>query len=152
MSISVSELWACYRGINPEAPLAVPDSYHFCDNQRDADLCAQLVVSGKKRATAPSLAELQLGGEPVPQVGDHAVITDWAGMAVAVIETLSVEIISFGAVDEAFARAEGEGDGTLKCWKAAHQRYYESVLAKSAYHVDDDLQIACVTFKAVLTA
>ena len=152
MSNSVSELWARYLKINPDAPVAVPDSYHFCDNQKDADLCAQLVVNGQKRATAPSLAELELGGEPVPQVGDYAVITNWAGAAVAVIETLAVEIMPFGAVDAEFARAEGEGDGTLEWWKAAHQSYYESVLAGTDYRVDDDLQIACVTFRAVLTA
>lgn len=44
-------------------------NFHFCDNQKDADICAQLVASGRKRATAPSVAEFELAGDVPPLAG-----------------------------------------------------------------------------------
>lgn len=152
MNSSVIRLWDQYRAINRDAPADVPISFHFCDNQKDADLCAALVVSGQKCASAPSVAELELAGDSIPQAGDHAIVTDWAGNAVAVIRTVSVEITRFGEVDEDFARAEGEGDLTLEWWRTAHQAYYESVLAGSRHIVNADLEIVCERFELVLAA
>lgn len=152
MNSSAIRLWDQYRAINRDAPADVPISFHFCDNQKDADLCAALVVSGQKRASAPSVAELKLAGDSIPQVGDYAIVTGWAGNAVAVIRTVSAEITRFGEVDEEFARAEGEGDLTLEWWRTAHQAYYESVLAGSQHIVNADLEIVCERFELVLAA
>ncbi|RYG96813.1 MAG: ASCH domain-containing protein [Alphaproteobacteria bacterium] len=152
MTSSVTRLWDQYRAINPNAPADAPISFHFCDNQADADLCASLVATGQKRATAPSVAELELAGDPIPRVGDYAIVTDWRGNAIAVIQTVSVEIKKFGDIDEEFARSEGEGDLTLEWWRAAHQAYYENVLTGSKYRVDDDLEIACESFEVALKA
>jgi len=152
MHSSVEQLWRRYRSINPAAPAAVPPSFHFCDNPEDADLCAELVVAGRKRATATSLAELELGGDPIPQVGDYVIVTDWAGNARAVIRTTSVQIRRFGDIDEKFAASEGEGDLTLEWWRAAHDAYYRRVLAGSSYIVDDNLEIACEEFEVIMSA
>lgn len=152
MDSSLHRLWDRYRALNPDAPKDVPISFHFCDNSHDADLCAELVASGKKRATAPSVAELKLAGDPMPRVGDLAIVTNWAGTAVAIIRTMSVEIKRFSEIDDAFARAEGEGDLSLKWWRAAHLSYYRNILAGSQYEVDDNLEIICEHFELVLKA
>jgi uncharacterized protein YhfF len=80
------------------------------------------------------------------------VVTNWLGEAKAIIRTTRVEIRRFVDVDEAFAAAEGEGDGTLAWWRSVHQAYYERVLAGSSCIVDDDLEIACEHFEVLLTA
>jgi uncharacterized protein YhfF len=87
-----------YRDANPSAPTDVPISFQFCDNREDADFCAALVLAGRKRATAASLAELELSRAPLPRPGDFAVVTDWAGEAQAIIRTTSVEIRRFKEV------------------------------------------------------
>lgn len=76
MQEQVSEFWARYRAVHPDAPARPKAVFHFCDNQADADICADLV-----RATASSLAELALAGDPVPRAGDLSVVTDWFGAA-----------------------------------------------------------------------
>lgn len=149
MNSSVERLWERFRALHHDAPAEAPISFHFCDNQSDADLCAKLVLARKKMASAPSVAELQLAGDPIPQVGDYAVITDWAGNAAAIIRTTSVEIKRFAEVDEEFARAEGEGDLTLEWWRTAHRSYYETVLAGSHHVVDADLEVVCERFELV---
>lgn len=152
MEQSVAQLWGRYREVNRDAPANAPASFYFCDNQEEADLCAALVAAGKKRATAISIAELQVAGDAIPQVGAFAIVTDWAGKAVAVIRTSSVEIRRFREVDEAFARAEGEGDLTLEWWRAAHRAYYERVLAGSGHVVNADLEIVCERFELMFKA
>ena len=152
MHRSVEQLWQRYCAAHPDAPPAHPPAFYFCDNPKDADLCAALVAAAIKQATAASLAELELAGCAVPQVGDLAIVTDWAGEALALIRTSAVEIRRFGDVDAGFAYDEGEGDRTLEWWRAAHRAYYSRVLAGSGIAVDDDLQIACEWFEVVLRA
>lgn len=151
MHPSVGHFWARYRAANPGAPAEVPAIVHFCDNQEDADMCAELVVAGRQSATAPSLAELRRAGDPLPSVGDLAIVTNWAGEAKALIRTCSAEVRSFSEVDEEFAQAEGEGDGSLGWWRTAHRAYYTRTLAGSGQILDDDLAIVCERFELLLT-
>ncbi len=152
MDDSVARLWAQYRGVTPSVPASLPLSYSFSDNAEEADALLELVLSGVKCATAPSVAELELAGDPIPQPGDYAIVTDEAGIARAVIQTRSVEIRRFADVDEEFARTEGEGDRTLSWWRTAHQGYYSRVLAGTAYAVSDDLEVVCEEFDLLFAA
>ena len=152
MHPSVEALWTRYRALDPAAPAQTPIAYHFCDNEADARTCLALVLAGTKRATACSLAELEAAGAPIPAAGDFAIVTDWAGVAKAVLRTTAVEVRRFGDVDAAFAAAEGEGDGSLAWWREAHHGYFSRVLAGSGHAVDDDLLIACEHFEVVLVA
>lgn len=149
---SVDELWERFRKTRSGVPDAPPQVFHFCLHREDADECAELVAAGRKRATATSLEELELQGQPLPRSGDLAVVTGFDGNAVAVIETDRVEVHRLGDIDEHFAMAEGEGDGSLAWWREAHLRYYSEVLADSGTPVDDDLLIACEHFRVVLAA
>ena len=91
-------------------------------------------------------------GDPVPQPGDFAIVTDWNGEAKAVIRTHTVDIRKFHEVDAAFAYAEGEDDRSLAWWRDAHRAYYRRALAGSGCRVDDDLEIACEYFDLVFSA
>ena len=152
MMPTVDHLWSRYRALRPCAPGMPGAVFHFCDNAVDADICADLVVRGIKRATACSLAELELEGQTLPRAGDLSVVTTWDGLAVAVIQTTEVNIRRFGDIDAVFAATEGEGDGSLAWWREAHHAYFSRVLAGSSTLVDDDLLIACETFECVLLA
>lgn len=147
---SVDALWDCYRAYNPDAPPEPADSFHFCDNREDADTCLRLVLEGKKRATAASVLEYERVGDPIPKPGDCSVVTDFDGVAKAVIRTTHVEIKRFADVDEEFARAEGEGDLTLEWWRKAHRAYFLRMLKDTPELVNDDLLIACEHFEVVM--
>lgn len=79
---------------------------------------AALVIAGRKRATVWD------GREENPTVPGMrwAVMAD--GRAVAVIETVAVGRRRYDQIDEAFAALEGEGDGSLAFWRAAHEDYF----------------------------
>lgn len=146
---TVSLIWERYRRENPDVAEQPPFAFHFCDLREDANVCADLVVQGRKQATAASLKELELAGLEPARPGEHFIVTDFDGIAKAIIRTTSVDIRRFGDVDEEFARAEGEGDLTLGWWREAHRGYFARVLEGSGTPVDDDLLISCEHFETV---
>jgi len=123
--------------------------WHFCDNKEDANKCAELVLSGKKKATSPSIWELIIKNIAIPQKGDLNIITNWEGVAKGIIQTRSVKILRFDQITSYHARLEGEGDGSLEYWRKAHRSYYERVLKGSSYDVKDSMPIVFEQFELV---
>jgi uncharacterized protein YhfF len=143
---SVIALWARYRALNPDAAVALPNVECFCDNREDADLCAALVLQGRKRATSSALIDYQREGEPLPEPGKLVILTDWSGEAKALIETKAVAVRRFGDVSAGFAALEGEGDGSLAGWRAAHRAFW----MRRGETVDDDFMVVCEAFEVLL--
>jgi len=150
---SPEAMWHAFLASAADSP--GPDSYtawHFCDTQGAADELAELVLAGHKRATTAALWIHELTGEPLPRPGDLSVVTDWPGRARCVIRTTSVEIVAFFEVDAEFARAEGEGDGSLAYWREAHWSYFTRELAAFGRLPADDMPLVCERFEVVYGA
>lgn len=79
---------------------------------------AALVIAGRKRATVWD------GPEEKPTVPGMRWDVMAGGRAVAVIETVAIGRRRYDGIDEAFAALEGEGDGSLAFWQAAHKAYF----------------------------
>jgi uncharacterized protein YhfF len=150
MHPSVPRLWANYLATSGQpASTPCPPSWHFCDNEHDADTCAALVLAGRKRATAPSLWFFEIRNLPVPSAGDLDIVTDWKGVAQCIIRTTDVAIVRFRDVTADHARLEGEGDGSLEFWRTAHRAYYERELEGTQYSPADDMPIVCQYFDVI---
>jgi uncharacterized protein YhfF len=137
---------AVVTGMSAEATVP-PPAWAFGDNPRLADELLDLVLAGTKTATATSVAELELGDEPIPQAGDLSIILDGSGRPRALIRTTGVEIVPFGQITEAQASLEGEGDGSLASWRREHEAYFRRVLAEIGTEFSPDLPIAFETFE-----
>jgi len=123
---SVENIWNDFLYKHPDIEIReTPESFYFCDNKEDADVCAELVNKGIKQATAPSLWWFEKNNEPLPKIGDQYIVTDWEGIAKAIIETTKVEQVPYNKVTPEFARIEGEGDKSIKFWKEVHEAYYK---------------------------
>jgi uncharacterized protein YhfF len=148
---SVAEMWDAFVTARPDVagPDATYSAWHFCDNQADADELAELVLAGRKRATASALWSYEAEGEPLPQVGDFSVITDWRGNARCVIRTTAVEVVAFESVGAEFAAAEGEGDGSLEYWREAHRAAFARELALIGKTLEPDMPVMCECFDVV---
>ena len=84
-------LWEKFIHKHPEySSEEEPDSFYFCDNEKDANECAALVVKGIKQATATSKWWYDTHNEALPQIGDLYIVTDWNGNAKAIIKTTKV--------------------------------------------------------------
>jgi uncharacterized protein YhfF len=99
---------------------------------------AALVIAGRKRATVWDGRE----GNPTAPGMLWAVMV--AGRAVAVIETVTVGRRRFCDIDVEFAAVEGEGDGSLAFWRAAHEEYF-----RKAGGFDPQMWLWCEGFRLV---
>ena len=121
----------------------------FGDTPALADELAELVIEGRKRGTAPCVAEIELAGDALPAVGDHLVVLDGRGRARCVVRTTRVALHPFDQVPAAFAEREGEGDGSLEYWRREHWPYYERMLAPHGLAPTSDLPVVCEEFELV---
>lgn len=152
MHPSVTLLWQRYLRLHGDAAPSLPPVEHFCDNQAEADHCARLVAQGIKRATSSALLAYRIAREPLPQPGHLVIVTDWSGVAKAIIRTHTVTLRRFADVSARFAWLEGEGDRSLTAWRAAHRAFWQRTLADTGHKVDDDFKVVCEEFDAVLIA
>lgn len=150
---SVENLWSAFLKENPNNLIKkTPPSFYFCDNRKDANICAELVVMGKKQATATSLWWFETHNEPLPKAGDQFVITDWNGNAKAVIETIKIEQVPYHEISAEFAKIEGEGDLSLAHWKRVHKAYYKREMKPYEVSFIETMIIVCEYFKTLYLA
>jgi uncharacterized protein YhfF len=126
-----------------------PESYYFCDNKKDADECAELVLKGIKQATTTSLWWFKQYKAPLPKTGDLAIVTNWAGEAMAVIKTVNIVQIPFNQISEDYAHLEGEGDRSLGYWKKVHWAYYAREMEPHGEKPSEDMILVCEQFKMI---
>jgi uncharacterized protein YhfF len=147
---SVIKLWEAFTKTHPKYKTEIrPESWYFCDNKKDADYCANLVIEGTKRATATSLWWFKKNNEPLPKKGNLYIVTDWDGKAKAIIETTQIDLVPYNEVTEAFAATEGEGDKSLAYWKRVHWDYYSREMKPEGESPTQDMLIACEQFKVI---
>ena len=147
---SVNEMWSSYLAASGQPlTIALPAHWYFCDNETDADNCVRLVLSGRKRATTPSLWFFEASGLKVPRAGDLDIVTNWEGVAQCIIRTIAVSIVGFCDVTAEHAMAEGEGDGSLDYWRIVHWEYYQRELAGTRYAPVKDMPLVCQYFERV---
>jgi len=146
-SDSVEKFWQEFcaenSGINPNEPYEV---WFFHHDREPSKKLAQLVLSGKKRATA-SLMENESDAGAGGIVGGYSVVTDFDGNPQCVIQTTEVRFLPFSEVDAEFAFDEGEGDQTLEYWRTAHRKIFIECCRELNIEFDESMLIACKRFK-----
>jgi len=142
--MNAQEMWEIYsrqRNIHAEY-----DAWSFGD---DPDILAQLVLSGKKTATASLRLWYDLEGEPLPEAGQYSVILDSQDQAVCIIRSIRVFVCAFCDVDEQQAWREGEGDRSLSYWRSVHERFFREELAQSGLAFNESMSVVCEEFEKV---
>lgn len=125
------------------------EAFHFDDNQPSADELAELVLAGRKRATAGLVWSFESTSAPLPRAGDLSVVTDWARTPLCVIETQRVDVVAYEDVSAEFAATEGEGDGSLRYWREAHWACFGRECARIGRVPEPRMPVACERFDVV---
>ena len=105
----------------------------------DAGAGAAAILNGTKTTTSSPFWDYPDG--KIPFVGALSILLDGQGQARAIVETERVEIMPFGSVDEAFARAYGEGDRTLEWWRSEIGAWYRESATRHNEDFSDDTLI-----------
>ncbi|WP_193141491.1 MULTISPECIES: ASCH domain-containing protein [unclassified Meridianimarinicoccus] len=119
------------------------ETFKFGDGPALSAQLLDLVRRGRKTATCGALRDFGPGGEAMPEAGRRDIALNWDGTPALVIETVSVKIMRFCDVPEAFALAEGEND-TREGWAADHRAYFARHGGYAA-----DMMLVCERFRLV---
>ena len=147
--MSPREMWLAYVSKHGNANQPQPPAEYFCDNQKDADTCAELVLRGVKRATTGSLMSYESEHAQLPRPGNLLIVTYWNGEATCIIKTTKVDVMPFKNVSANFAALEGEGDGSLTHWREAHAKFFHREFQHTPYKFDENSQVVCEEFQVI---
>ncbi len=149
---TVKEIWKKYLstiGENINDTGKTYESWYFCNNEEDANKLSTLVKKGIKKATASLHYLYEIENEPIPEVSDYVIITNWKGIAQCIIQITNINIISFKGVTEEFAAKEGEGDKTLSFWRKVHRKFFSLELKEYSKKFSEDMLVVCEEFEVV---
>lgn len=144
-------LWSAYVHSRPHEVAAAETPVVVClgDSAAMADELAELIVQGRKRATAGLVSEFRHEGEPLPQIGGHFVVCDGAGSPVVVVRSVELRLGPLDSVDDAFAWDEGEGDRSRTAWLSGHRAFFMRACAARAEVFTDEHEVIFERFTVV---
>lgn len=119
--------WQRYLATLPADAAAATQPYtiwQFADTPESATSVGKLVRDGVKTTTSCLMWEMEAIGEPLPRVGEIAIVTGGDDVPLCIIEVTEVEVKPFEAIDAQFAYEYGEGDRTLEGWRADSWAYW----------------------------
>ncbi|PMM56808.1 ASCH domain-containing protein [Vibrio splendidus] len=122
---------------------------YYCADEHNANLCAQLILNGEKRASCGLEYWYTHEGETRPIIGHLQVVTDWNGKPICIVEITSVSSCPYNEVTAEFAAAEGEGDKSLEWWKKAHWNFFSRECEELKINPSEDMMLVLERFKVV---
>jgi uncharacterized protein YhfF len=131
-------------GTNPETPFQV---WHFGLGHEDARELSDLVLQGKKTATASLVWEYEDKPEDAPVLDGYSVVTDFEGNPRCVVQTTEIRVVPYNKVDAEFAFDEGEGDQSLDYWREVHWDYFSRRCAALGREPNVEMSVNCERFK-----
>lgn len=150
-SLAVSEFWNEFKKTHPDAG----DDYlawSFGGSAEQADRLSELVVAGKKTATASLYQLYRWTNEPVPKVGDYNIVLDGRQAPVCVIRTTKIDVMPFAEVTPEQARLEGEGDLSLDYWREVHWEFFSEEAEAANHHFFETDPVVCERFELLWVA
>ena len=149
----IAPFWRSFVASRTEDPTPrFFEAFHFDDNEHSANELAELVMAGKKRATAGLVWSFEAASASPPKAGDLSIVTNWAGIPLCVVETRRVDIVAFDEVSAEFAATEGEGDGTLEYWRQAHRAFFARECQRLGRRPEPKMPVVCERFEVVFRA
>ncbi|MFL7890150.1 ASCH domain-containing protein [Enterobacter pseudoroggenkampii] len=119
------------------------DAWQMGDSPELASELADLIKKGIKTASCGSFASFQQE-ESAPKIGSYNIILDGQNVPVCVIRLVSMRLMRFCDVTEAFARKEGEGDLSLEYWQKEHKIFFTREC-----HFSEDMELIAEEFEVV---
>lgn len=149
---TTDEYWASFLAANPEIDSDSPfQVWYFGNSMEMAVELAELVISGKKTATASLVKINELEPDKAPVDSGYSVVTDFEGGPMCIIQTAEIRHLPFNEVDAEFAFDEGEGDQSLDYWRNVHSEYFAREAAENGFDFDEISIVCCERFRLLFS-
>lgn len=130
--------------INAETPFQV---WYFGNTPEMAAELVELVLEGKKTATASLVWSCENNPQETPVLDGLSVVTDFEGNPKCIIQTTELRVLKFNEVDAEFAFDEGEGDQSLDYWRQVHWDFFAKECIELGKEPDLEMPVICERFK-----
>lgn len=152
MDQDIAKFWKEFLKCSPDVAADTPyQVWHFGNTSEMALELAELVIAGKKCATASLVAVNELNPGEAPAPYGYSVVTDKPGYPMCVIQTTEIRHLPFNEVDEQFAADEGEGDQSLEYWRDMHRRYFTLEAQELGIEFNERSMICCERFRLLFS-
>lgn len=148
VSQRAAEFWAEFCNSTSDVALDEPyQVWYFGHTPELAEELANLVLEGRKTATA-SLAETNLRKpDEAPIDNGYSVVIDYYGEPRCVLQTTEMRHVPFKDVDPVFAADEGEGDLSLEYWRRVHRECFTLEAERLGFNFDENSIVCCERFR-----
>ncbi len=146
-SEKVKQFWQEFCSASGTDPATPFQTWYFGNTPEMARELAELVISGKKFATASLIAVNELKPEEAPIPNGISVVTDFDGEPMCVIQTVEIRQIPFEEVDAEFAHDEGEGNQSYEYWRNVHWNYFSREAGELGIDFTERSLICCERFR-----
>ena len=149
-SAAAEDFWKKFCQSNDEINSETPYQVWFFGNTSEmARELAELVILGKKIATASLVEFNETHPESAPINNGFSVVTDFEGNPLCVIQTTEIRYLPFDKVDAQFASDEGEGDQTLEYWREVHHQCFTKEAEDFNLEFNESSLICCERFRLI---
>lgn len=148
MNAAVQKFWDEFLILNPALQKdTLYQVWYFGNTVKMALELAELVIQGKKIATASLAAVNKIKPEDAPIPNGYSIVTDFHGVPLCVIQTVEIRHLPFEEVNSQFASDEGEGDQSLEYWRDVHWRYFTQEAGEFGIDFDKRSLVCCERFR-----
>ena len=145
----VEDLIPVLRRHGIELPVGAVRVGAFGDSPELSEELLSLIRDGRKRGGASLVWAHEADAEPIPSVGEIEIVVNHLNEPSLVTRTTSVEVVPFNRVSAQFAAREGEGDGTLAYWRAAHWAFFSRECQRIGRVPTEAMQVVCSSFEVL---
>lgn len=121
--------------------------WYFGNSSAMAEELVELVLQGKKIATA-SLQNVNLAvPENAPKLNGISVVTTFDGEPRCIVRTTEIKLLPYDEVPADIAFDEGEGDQSLEYWRRVHHEYFTKEAAELGVEFNERSLVCCERFE-----
>ena len=122
---------------------------HFCSDKENANICAELVLSGIKTASCSLKESYKYTNYDIPMAGDLLIVTSWDHAPICIVELTETKEVKFSEVKDLHAHKEGEGDKSLSWWNKAHVDFFTRECEEFGIEFNRNMTLILEYFKVV---
>ncbi|KHD44801.1 ASCH domain-containing protein [Streptococcus hongkongensis] len=142
---SIEKYWKKFKSENN----IDTDNYEAWQFGFDADLLGNLVLEGKKTATASAFDLYDIAKEELPKVGEYNIILNAQNEPLCITKTTKVYVVPFDQVSANHAYKEGENDRTLDSWRKGHEAFFKNEFKAYNIAFTNQIDVVCEEFEVV---
>ena len=144
----VFKYWKNFIKVNPEYSNSAYEVWSFgADNYQANELIG--LVKDKIKTGTSSAYDMYGKDEKRPEKGDISIITYCNGFPGCIIKTTEIKNKRFIDINDEEARLEGEGDLSLKYWRAGHKEFFMNEYNDKGLNFTDQIPVIYEIFKVI---